>query len=211
MISDSYELLGLDESATDEEIRNRYSELKKKYNEDRWLDGEAGNEAARMLGRLDAAYSEIMTNRRERARGNNGSSILEEVAADIKNGNIDAAQSKLDSCNERNAEWHYLQSVIFYRKNWMNDSKKQLEIAMQIDPKNAKYKDAYKRIKDRMNYQEKSARQQSTNNGQQNESTGNAAQSDGDQMGGTGCAQCANCCYTYLCVNCLFNLCCNCR
>ena len=40
-----YDLLGLNEDATDEEIKNRYGELKKKYNEDRWLDGEAGNEA----------------------------------------------------------------------------------------------------------------------------------------------------------------------
>ena len=33
-----YDLLGLNEDATDEEIKNRYGELKKKYNEDRWLD-----------------------------------------------------------------------------------------------------------------------------------------------------------------------------
>ena len=50
-----YELLGLDENATEEEINERYRELKAKYNEDRWLEGEAGNEAARMLGKLDAA------------------------------------------------------------------------------------------------------------------------------------------------------------
>ena len=38
-----YEFLGLTESATDEEITARYNELKAKYNEDRLLDGEAGN------------------------------------------------------------------------------------------------------------------------------------------------------------------------
>ncbi|MFQ7077675.1 MAG: J domain-containing protein [Christensenellaceae bacterium] len=51
-----YDLLGLNEDATDEEIKERYGELKKKYNEDRWLDGEAGNEAARMLNKLDGLY-----------------------------------------------------------------------------------------------------------------------------------------------------------
>ena len=55
MNKEFYDLLGLTEDATDEEIKERYTELKKKYNEDRWLDGEAGNEAARMLGKLDAA------------------------------------------------------------------------------------------------------------------------------------------------------------
>ena len=74
-----YDLLGLNEDATDEEIKERYGELKKKYNEDRWLDGEAGNEAARMLNKLDTAYTEIMSARREkyggqgRLSGNRGS------------------------------------------------------------------------------------------------------------------------------------------
>ena len=64
MNKELYDLLGVTEDATDEEIRQKYTELKNKYNEDRWLDGEAGNEAARMLGRLDAAYNEIMAERR---------------------------------------------------------------------------------------------------------------------------------------------------
>ena len=51
-----YELLQVSENATDEEIKESYRTLKKKYNEERWLDGEAGNNAARMLQRLDVAY-----------------------------------------------------------------------------------------------------------------------------------------------------------
>ena len=67
-----YDLLGLNEDATDEEIKERYGELKKKYNEDRWLDGEAGNEAARMLNKLDTAYTEIMSARREQSKNTEG-------------------------------------------------------------------------------------------------------------------------------------------
>lgn len=209
MNKENYKILGLDETASDEEIKTRYSELKKKYNEDRWLDGEAGNEAARMLGKLDTAYTEIMSERRERERTNNGSSILDEIAAAIKNGDLVGAQTKLDECNERNGEWHYLQSVLFFRKNWMNESKKQLEIALQLDPENAKYKDAYERIKSRMNYQGQSA--YNNQNGGSSAEQGEYNQQTEQQMGGSGCAQCADCCYTYLCVNCLFNLCCGCR
>ncbi len=198
-----YELLGLDESATEEEIRARYKELKEKYNEERWLEGEAGNEAARMLGKLDAAYNDILSERREAERA--GSGTLDEVAADIRNGDLVGAQAKLDACNDRGGEWHYLQSVLFFRKNWMNESKKQLEIAMQLDPSNDKYKDAYERIKSRMNYHGQSAY----------EGGGAYApeynpQAD-QQMGGSGCAQCVDFCYTCLCVNCLFQMCCSCR
>ena len=206
MNNENYELFGLDESASDEEIKARYSELKKKYNEERWLEGEAGNEAARMLGKLDTAYMEIMTERREREKRNeagaNSSGALEEVAAAIKSGDLVGAQKLLDECNDRNAEWHYLQSVLFYRKNWINESKKQLEIAMQMDGNNGKYKEAYERLKSRTNYQEQSAYQGNTQK---------VNPEPADQMGGNGCAQCLDCCYTYLCVNCLFNLCCGCR
>lgn len=198
-----YELLGLDESATDEEIAARYKELKAKYNEDRWLEGEAGNEAARMLGKLDAAYNDIMAERKDRQKS--GAGTLDEVAADIRNGDLVGAQAKLDACNDRGGEWHYLQSVLFFRKNWMNESKKQLEIAMQLDPSNAKYKDAYERINSRMNYHRQSAYE----NGGAREAEYNP-QTD-QQMGGSGCAQCVDFCYTCLCVNCLFNLCCSCR
>ena len=52
-----YDILGIPESATDEEVTARYEELKKKYSEDRFLEGEAGNEAARMLNRIEVAYN----------------------------------------------------------------------------------------------------------------------------------------------------------
>ena len=60
-----YDLLGVTEEMTDEQIAERYEQLKKKYSEDRFLEGEAGNEAAKMLNKIDVAYNEIMTERRE--------------------------------------------------------------------------------------------------------------------------------------------------
>ena len=197
-----YELLGVSEDASDEEIKESYRALKKKYNEERWLDGEAGNNAARMLQRLDVAYEEIMRERREKARNTEGKSGYEEVAELIKKGDLSAAQAALDNFNERGAEWHYLQSVVFYKKNWMNESKKQLEIAIQMDGANAKYRDAYEKLKARTEYKQQ---------------TGGAVHTDPDpapaedQMGGNWCANCARFCYTYPCVHCLVNLCCGCR
>lgn len=197
-----YDWLGVSESASDEEIEARYNELKKKYSEDRFLEGEAGNEAARMLNRIETAYNEIMTERRERRSASNETSSYAKVEQLIREGKIAEAQAALDAFNERHAEWHYLQSVVFYRKSWINESKKQLEIAIQMDGANAKYRDAYEKLKARTEYKQQ---------------TGGAVHTDPDpapaedQMGGNWCANCASCCYTYLCVNCLFNLCCGCR
>ena len=197
----NYEILQVSENATDEEIKEAYRDLKKKYNEERWLDGEAGNNAARMLEKIDAAYEEIMRERREKSRNDGGKSAFDEVAELIRAGKIAEAQEKLDSFNERTAEWHYLQSVVFYKKNWINESKKQLEIAMQLDGGNQKYRDAYEKVRARADYRQETG-------GAENINPDPAA--DG-QMGGNWCANCASFCYTFLCVNCLFNLCCNCR
>ena len=203
-MNEYYELLGLTESATDEEILNRYNELREKYNEDRWLDGEAGNEAARMLTKLDVAYREIMDSRKEQNKNTDGQSTFEEVADLLKQDKIAEAQSALDSFNERTAEWHYLQAVVFYKKNWTNDSKKQLEIAMQMDPENQKYRAAYGKLAAKNDFQ----RQEAYNQQQQNPYAHGAPD---DQMGGNACSNCISCCYTYLCVDCLFSLCCGCR
>ena len=201
-----YELLGLDESATDEEIAARYAELKAKYSEERWLDGEAGNEAAKMLTKLETAYREISESRKQSNRSTSGESSYEEIAALLKEDKIAEAQACLDNFNERSAEWHYLQAVVFYKKNWTNDSKKQLEIAMDMEPDNAKYRNAYEKMNAKNEYQQQSAHQQQS----QNPYT-NGVPTEEEQMGGNACSNCISCCYTYLCVDCLFSLCCGCR
>ena len=208
-----YEILGVSESATDEEIRARYEELKKKYSEERFLEGEAGNEAARMLNRIDVAYNEIMTERSEKHSAENAGSSYAKVDEYIRAGKINEAQAVLDEFNERPAEWHYLQSVVFYKKNWMNESKKQLEIALQMDSSNEKYRTAYNKLKEKIEYDKKQAE-----NPQQQQAQGGYVQSapqpgydEQQQMGGGFCEQCATCCACNMLMNCCLNACCNCR
>ena len=114
MSKQSYDLLGVSETATDEEIAARFEELKKKYSEERFLEGDAGNEAAKMLNKIDVAYNEIMAERREQRSASEKDSSYAKVEEYIRSGNINEAQAVLDEFNERPAEWHYLQSVIFY-------------------------------------------------------------------------------------------------
>jgi DnaJ-class molecular chaperone len=203
-----YEVLGLPETATDEEIAARYKELKEKYGEDRWLDGEAGNDAAKKLTKLEMAYREITATRKEQKTNTDGQNAFEEIAELLKADKIAEAQTKLDDFNERNAEWHYLQAVVFYKKSWTNDSKKQLEIAMQMDPDNIKYRNAYGKLNAKNEYQQQQAHQQQQQNPY---ARGGMPTDDEPMMGGNACSECASCCYTYLCVNCLFNLCCGCH
>ena len=201
-----YEIFGLDENATDAELAKRYQELKEKYGEDRWLEGEAGNEAAKMLTKIETAYREIMASRKETNTNTEGQNAYEEISKCLKENDVAKAQQLLDDCNERTAEWHYLQAVVYYKKNWTNDSKKQLEIAMQMDPNNAKYRSTYEKLNAKNEYQNQQAHQ--------TPHMENPYERQGmpdDQMGGSTCSNCVSCCYTYLCVDCLFSLCCGCR
>lgn len=207
-----YELLGVDESASDEVIAARYEELKKKYSEERFLEGEAGNEAAKMLNRIDVAYHEIMSERGENRTREDAGSSYAKVDELIRSGKLSEAQAVLDEFNERPAEWHYLQSVIFYKKNWMNESKKQLEIAIQMDGENTKYRTAYNKLKEKIEFDKKQADPAKT--AQSQGGYGNAGggyDETQQQMGGGFCEQCATCCACNMLFNCCMNACCGCR
>ena len=190
--------LGLDEGATKEEIKEAYDTLRAKYLEERFMDGDVGNEAARKLTLIEAAYNDLMREINENAFSEDGSDNFTKVEELIKAGNIIEAQRVLDSFNERNGRWHYLQSVIFYRKNWINESKKQLEIAIQLEPENEKYKEAYRKMNEQVNNRAQyGAGGETVYQGQTMNSAGD------DQMGGNFCANCIECCYLNMCINCL--------
>ena len=197
-----FEILGVDENATQEEIEKAYLQKKEKLSKDRFLEGEAGNDAARQLTMLETAYFEIKSNKTKTTEDGKNMYDFSEVETLIKQGNISLAQTKLDDINQRDAEWHYLQSVIFYKKNWLNESKKQLEIALNLEPHNQKYSNAYVKLKEKIEYNDK-------------QFSGNAygayQSTDNRQMGGTDSNGCVDYCLTMCCMNMLCNMCCNCR
>lgn len=207
------EILGLEEGASLDEIQSAYETLKAKYLEERFLDGEAGNNAAKMLTKIETAYSELTSEMSESttSAGESSGDMYARVEDYLRDGNIQEAQRVLDGFNERGGQWHYLQSVVFYRKNWMNESKKQLEIAIQLEPENQKYKEAYRKLNEKINFdaQNGGAQQGANQGGYQSAYQGqsmNGGRTD-NQMGGNFCAQCLDCCYTYLCVSCLCDGC----
>lgn len=200
------EILGLNDGASAADIKAAYESLREKYLEERFQDGDVGNNAARMLTKIETAYSELTAEIGENSLRSDGGDSFERVEQYLKDGNIQEAQRVLDSFNERGGRWHYLQSVVFYRKNWINESKKQLEIAIQLEPDNAKYKETYRKLNEKISYDENRQNQngQQTYQGQ----TMNSQTSD-SQMGGNFCANCIECCYLNMCINCLCNGCCN--
>lgn len=204
------EILGLSEGAGVEDVKSAYETLRAKYLEERFMDGEIGNNAAKMLTKIEVAYTELLTELNESVAASDGGDSYAKVEEYLKDGNIAEAQRVLDQFNERGAQWHYLQSVVYYRKNWINESKKQLEIAIQLDPENAKYKEAYRKLNEKIS---SSANTANPNAGGQTDAGGvyrgqTMDSAPDNQMGGNFCATCIECCYLNMCLNCLCNSCC---
>ncbi len=196
-----YKILGLTESATDEEVESAYRNLKEKYSRERFCEGEVGNVAARNLTKVETAYHEIIASRKKVNADNFFENDYSDVEKYIRSGNIALAQEKLDDFTDRDAEWHYLQSVIFYKKNWINESKKQLEIAISMEPHNQKYSEAFSKLKQKMEYNDRQFRSE-------NSYSQDANQQANRQMGGVDTNSCLSFCATWCCMDMLCSICC---
>ncbi len=145
-MKDPYEILGVDRAAGKEVAEDKYKELKARYSEDRFLTGEAGNEAARKLSELEEAWKLISEeNVKEEAKQEFGGD-LGQIDNMIKEGRYDEAQAALDSILDRSGEWHYLQSIIYYKREWMGECKTQLQMAVNKEPWNGKYRTALDKL-----------------------------------------------------------------
>ena len=195
-----YKILGVRPDADDAAIEEAYQKLKAKYSKDRFLEGEAGNEAAKNLSKLEEAYDEITSARKSSYENKSGMGVYEDIAAAIKNGDINHAQELLDGISYKDAEWHYYESVVFYKKNWMNESKNQLELALKMDPENEKYKKSYEKLKAKMNFSEKQFQ-----SGNYNANNNGADGYSQKQMGGD---TCMDMCATYCCMELMCRSCC---
>lgn len=148
MIYNAYEILGLPDTATQEEIDARYKELREKYQRDRFLPGDEGEEASEKLQQIEVAYRDINIQRQEREQSQEFTDDKDYTAIQelITANKLDEAQRKLDERVTRDAEWHYVQSILFYKRNWFLESKRQLELACQMEPDNQRYKQSLEKL-----------------------------------------------------------------
>ena len=150
-----YKVLGVRPDASDEQIKKAYRDLVKKYHPDQYTDNPLGDLASEKLKEINQAYDMI---NRERGLGGNGrytggqsysgagqggTPELAKVRALIQTGNLNAAESLLDSIGQRPAEWHYLKGIILLRKGWYDGAKQHFSNACSMEPNNQEYKNAF--------------------------------------------------------------------
>lgn len=150
-----YEILGLPNNATLQQVDSAYNELRRQYLADRYELGEKGDRAAEKLQQIELAYYDIKTDISSREKQSQSYNSTASNASEaeyyrieglIKAGDLNSAQAALDNILIKDAEWHYIQSIIYYSKNWFLESKKQLEMAIAIEPNNEKYSNSLKKL-----------------------------------------------------------------
>lgn len=187
-MNDPYGVLGLDSSASDEEVKRAYRELAKRYHPDNYSGTESAEFASEMMKKINDAYDEIMR-RRKKVGGEDKTTQGDfgYVRSLISDGKIEEAQVILNEVptNQRDAEWYFLTATIFYKRGWLQEAMTNFTRACTMDPSNREYRAAFQEMQ----------RQRSGNVGGYN------------PVAGTGCG-CSLCdiCTSLMCADC----CCEC-
>jgi len=137
-----YEVLGVTENATDEEIKAAYRKLVKKYHPDRFAnDPQKQAAASEKLKQVNAAYDMVTKIRQGNYQWSNTPEFAS-VRAAIQRGAIGEAEAMLNRMSERPAEWHFLMGIVLLRRGWYDGAAEHFTRAYQMEPGNKEYENA---------------------------------------------------------------------
>ena len=150
-----YEVLGIKPGASQDEIKSAYRKLVKQYHPDQYVDNPLKDLAEKKLAEVNQAYemlknnsgtSSSSCNSRSNSSYNNGESYSSdtaqyaEIRRMIQSGNNIAAETRLNSISNKNAEWHFLYGMVMLNKGWFDAAINNLETACRMDPNNFEYR-----------------------------------------------------------------------
>lgn len=138
-MSKHLDYFNLEETATEEQLQDIYSQKVQELERAEIAEVERAETLKEIELEFEEAKKEIKFFQVE----NKDKDPFYEVRKEIKEHNCSEAQNILDNIDERNAEWHYHQAMIYYEQGWTTEAKRKLEYAISLDGQNEKYKKAY--------------------------------------------------------------------
>lgn len=188
-----YEVLGVTQTATDEEIKKVYRELARKYHPDVYQNNPLADLAVEKMQEINDAYETITKMRKagqspnstqysNSYQGNpyqNGANPYAQVRMFLQTGQTVQAEQLLRTMPSQDAQWHFLMGVLFSQRGYLDQTRQCFQTAHEMEPNNPEYLNAYQQM-------------------QQNNGFG---PNNGSSVSG-GCCPCpCDCCTTFLCLN----------
>lgn len=205
-MKDPYQVLGVSQNATEDEIKSAYRQLAKKYHPDNYADSPLADLAEEKMKEINDAYESIMEMRKtggnsySRSYGNPGSaygssnsgySQYSNVRTLIQQNRLDEAERILDavSSGSRSAEWYFLRGMCYNQRGWAQQAAQYFQRACQLEPNNMEYRQALNNM----------ARQQSYGYGGYNTNIPSGGM-------GSNCSMC-DICAALACLDCMCDCC----
>lgn len=159
-----YEVLGVKQGASQEEIKAAYRKLVKQYHPDQYGDNPLKDLAQEKLTEVNKAYDMLKngggnsggtysSNYSSNSNSSYNSGYSNNVAgyAEIRRliqmrNNIEA-ERRLNAMSNRDAEWYFLYGAVQLNKGWFDSALSNIERACQMDPNNFEYRQSLNQLK----------------------------------------------------------------
>ena len=170
-MTDPYKVLGVSPHATDDEVKDAYRRLARKYHPDNYVNNPLSDLATEKMKEINEAYDEIQRQRKGggsgygqqsyggyqqgyggyRQQSYGGSGQFADIRRLINLNRLADAEELLDgvASGSRGAEWNYLKGIVNYRKGWLDNAVTYLNTACSMDPANMEYRQALNQLTQR--------------------------------------------------------------
>ena len=156
---DPYAVLNVMRSSSDEEIKQSYRSLVKKYHPDNYAGSPLADLAGEKMAEINSAYDAIQSERRgndffnseyhnrPEGFGNSygqtppASGNFNDVRRLLSSRHVLEAEEILNGTPPqlRDAEWHFLKGTALYYRGFLDDSLEYFQSAVRMDPSNTEY------------------------------------------------------------------------
>ena len=169
-MTDPYQVLGVSPSATDEQIKNAYRELARKYHPDNYVNNPLADLAQEKMKEINEAYDQIQRQRKQQQQSYSGQasanrgysnagysrqsysgqgrSQFADIRQLLNSSRLSEAEELLEGIPQqrRDAEWYYLRGRVFYVHGWLDQAYSYYTRAVQMNPGNAEYQTALNQL-----------------------------------------------------------------
>ncbi|MEG1942362.1 MAG: J domain-containing protein, partial [Angelakisella sp.] len=133
-MTDPYKVLGIPSGSTDEQVKDAYRQLARKYHPDNYVNNPLSDLATEKMKEINEAYDDVQKQRKSGQSGGgyggsygssggySGSSQFSDIRTMINNGRPAEAEELLDGVptGRRDAEWYFLKGTIAYSRGWID-------------------------------------------------------------------------------------------